>query len=122
MKTILLAFVAVFAPIHAVLGTVLALCLADLITGILAARKRKEPVTSGGIKRTIGKMLIYEIAICLGFLCETYLTGGVLPIVKLIAALVGAAELKSNLENLDEINGSPIFASIINSLVKQEKN
>lgn len=120
MKTLAIALFAVFAPIHAIIYTVLALCISDLITGIMAARKRKEPITSAGIKHTVGKLFVYEVAICLGFLCETFLTGPLFPIVKIIAAIIGAAELKSNLENLDQINGSPIYSSLINSLIKDK--
>lgn len=120
LKSIAMAILIVFAPIQAVLTTVLALCVVDLFTGVLAARKRGEKITSRGLRQTIGKLVIYEIGICLGFLCETYLTGASIPIVKIIGAIVGAAELKSNLENLDVINGSPIFASLIKGLVKDK--
>lgn len=122
LENISLALIAVFAPIQAVVLTTLALVMIDLITGLVAARKRKEPITSAGIKRTVGKIMLYEIAIAAAFLCQTYLTGDILPVSKLVSALIGIVELKSILENLDGASGNKLFEAIISRLVQSEKN
>lgn len=116
LKSAALAIFAIFAPVHTVMATVGALICIDLISGIMAARKRKEPVTSAALRRTLSKMIIYQIAVISGFLAEHYMLGDSLPIVKLIAATIGLVEMKSILENLNDINGAPLFASIISSL------
>ena len=111
--------VSVFAPIEGVLGTVLAMLFIDLITGVLAARKRGEKITSRGLRRSVSKFFIYEVAIAAAFLCETYLIGASLPVLKMVSSLIGIVELKSVLENLDTIQGESFFRSIVNKLNSQ---
>jgi hypothetical protein len=107
---------AIFAPIHASIISVFVLIFSDLITGILAARKRKEPITSAGLRRTITKLFVYETAMMLGFISEKYLLGGLLPVSKLVAAMAGIVELKSIFENMDELSGQNLLGSILAKL------
>ncbi len=111
-----LSVAAVFVPIKSMMIVVGILVLADLITGILAARKRGEKITSAGLRRSVVKGMIFQAAVMLGFLTEKYLMDGTIPISKIVAGLVGATELTSILENLDTINGSPIFKSLVQKL------
>lgn len=115
------AILAIFAPIKAAAICAIVLVFADLITGVWAAKKRQEKITSGGLKRSIGKLALYETAICLGFLAQTYLTGSVLPVCSLITSVVGLTEMKSVLENLDSINGTSFYQSVIDKIT-QSKN
>jgi predicted transcriptional regulator len=89
---------------------------ADLITGILAARARKEKISSAGLRRTFTKFSIYFAGIMLGFLAETFMLEGFIPVSKIAAGLIGVIEIKSILENLDTINGSSIFKTLIEKL------
>lgn len=114
-----LALLAVFAPIKAVLGVTLVLVVADFVTGVLAARARKESITSQGFKKSVMKALLYELAILMGFLVEHYLTGDFFPATKLISSLIGLTELKSMLENLDSIAGQNMFAMLIARISRQ---
>lgn len=107
---------ALIAPIQPVLVATGVLIFADLILGVMAAKKRGEPITSAALRRTISKLFIYNITILSGFLFEKYLMGDLIPAVKLIAGVIGVVELKSILENADAVNGEPIFLSIIKSL------
>lgn len=125
MKYLEIAFLgiaALFAPIQATLIVAMSLVVVDLITGILAAHKRKEPITSSGIKRTVGKIVLYELAICLAFVCQQYLTGDLFPASKLVTAIVGMTELKSVLENIDTIAGTSMFKTILNKLTKSQED
>lgn len=126
MKTLeiwLLALLAVFAPIKAVLITSLVLVSADFITGIWAAWRRGEKITSARMKESVIKACIYEVAVVFAFLAEHFLIGDLIPATKLIAALIGLVELRSILENLDSVNGAPVFATIINKLgSKKDEN
>jgi hypothetical protein len=85
------------------------LSLVDLVTGILASRKSGIPITSNGLKRTVLKVAIYEVAVLCAFLVGTYLTGPMVPILNICSSLIGLTELKSVLENLDIINGGSFF-------------
>jgi Bacteriophage holin family len=120
MKPILLklalAALLVVAPIKVVLIAAMALTLIDLLSGLAAARHRGEPITSTGLKRTIVKILVYEFVILLGYLTEKYLVGDLLPVVKILTGYVGITELKSVLENVEEITGMDIIKLIINQL------
>jgi hypothetical protein len=114
-----LNIIALLAPIKPVLLATGVLIFADLILGVMAAKKRGEPITSSALRRTISKLFIYNITILSGFLFEKYLMGDLIPAVKLIAGVIGVVELKSILENADDVNGAPIFLSIIKSLGSQ---
>lgn len=112
----LLAIATVFAPAKAMLITCLALVVMDLITGIMASKKAGKPITSSGIRRTIAKLLIYEVTIALAFLTQTYLTGESIPVASIISGIVGLTELTSCLENLNTLSGGDLLKSIIDKL------
>lgn len=116
LEGLALSVLAVFAPIQGIIITTLILILSDLITGILAALKKKQTITSAGLRRTVTKLAIYLSAVCLGYLVEFYMISGLLPVSKIVAALIGLTEAKSIFENLDVLNGNPIFKSLIEKL------
>lgn len=112
----LISTVAIFAPAKALILVTGLLIFADLFTGMLAARKRGEKIKSAALRRTITKCFVYELAILLGFLVEVYMLDGFIPVSKIAAGLISVVEFKSILENLDVINGSPVFTSLIKKL------
>jgi hypothetical protein len=116
LKALALSILAVLAPIKTVMIVTGVLIFADLILGILAARKRGEPITSAALRRTVSKMIAYQVAIITGFLCEKYLIEDAIPVTKLIAGMIGVVEMKSILENSDTVNGDSVFGSIIKKL------
>ena len=116
LKPLLIALVAIFAPAKAMLATALLFIVLDLITGVWAAKKRGDAITSQGLKRTVIKIMIYELAIALAFLCEIYLMGDYMPIAKIVSSFVGITELKSIYENLNEIGGGNLLSNLISRL------
>ena len=122
LEAALLSLLAVFAPVKAAVITVAVLTILDMVMGVLAARKRGEPITSSGFKRTVGKIALYETALCMGFLVQQYLTGDIFPASKLIAALIGLVECSSILENMDTLNGSPLFKTIISRITQSQSD
>jgi sugar phosphate permease len=116
LEALLATVLAVFAPIKMVIVTTGVLIMADTITGIFAARKRGEKVSSAGLRRTVTKSCVYLSAVCLGFLVETYMIDQFMPISKIISGVISLVELKSILENLDSVHGSSIFKSVIEKL------
>lgn len=112
----LVSTLAVFAPIKAILLVTGFLIMADLFSGVLAARKRGETINSAGLRRTVTKILVYNLAVISGFLVEKYMISDIFPISKLIAGVISIVELKSILENLNTINGTNIFKVIIEKL------
>jgi hypothetical protein len=104
LKALFLAGLALLAPIHALMGAVGFLIAADFITGILAARKRGEPLTSKAMGRTIFKALGYQLAVISGFALESLMPGG-LPVAKLCAGAIGLVEFTSVAENVKTLTG-----------------
>lgn len=111
-----LSIATIFAPVKQVMIVTFILIAVDLLLGVMAARKTTVPITSAGLRRTVSKLFVYEVAICLGFLVETYFTGPVIPVVKIITGFIGLTELKSCLENADALNGAPILKALIDKL------
>lgn len=120
LSTWLLACLAVFAPERGAFITVITLTVADLICGLLAARKRGELITSAGLKRTLGKIALYEVALALAYLAQVFLIGPILPAANIVAAVIGMTELKSVLENLDTISGGSILKIVIARIASTE--
>lgn len=108
-----LAGIAVFAPIKGAIIAIVCLTILDLITGVVAAKKRGEKLTSAGLARTVVKIAVYQVATLCAFLAQKYLVLDVMPICSLITSLIGLTELKSVLENLDSISGGSFFKIII---------
>lgn len=111
-----LAAFAALAPIKAIIISVGILILADLATGIWAAHKRGESISSAAMRRTVSKMLIYQTCVITGFLVEHYMIGGILPVSKLVAGVIGMVEFKSILENANSILGQDLFKVVIQKL------
>lgn len=116
LEKLLLACVAALAPIHAIIISVGILILADMITGILAARKRGEPISSAAMRRTVSKMFIYQLTVISGFLLEKYLLSEIIPVAKIVAGVIGMVEFKSMLENVNKITGIDILSELMKKL------
>lgn len=115
-KLLLLSFVALLAPIHSILITAFALVVVDMITGIWAALKSGQKISSAKLRHTVSKLLIYQIAIITAWLVETYMHLDFIPAVKLVSAMIGLVELKSVIENCNIISGQNIFKMLIEKL------
>lgn len=110
------ALIGVFMPVYPIMAVAGFLIFADLATGMLAARKNKEPISSAAMRRTVSKILVYQLVIMSGFLVEMYMLGGMLPISKIAASIIGLTELLSILENAEKAYGAPIFKKLLTLL------
>lgn len=116
LSNLTIVILALIAPIQATMIVVGFLILTDLATGTWAAYKRKETITSAALRRTLSKMLIYQLAIISGFLIEHYILEGAVPVTKVVAGFIGLVEFKSILENSNTILGTDIFKTLIAKL------
>lgn len=121
LESLVMVSVAVFVPIKPILISACALIFFDLATGLLAARKRGEPITSAKLKRTVVKFFLYEFCIMGGYLLEHYMLDHYLPVAKLIAGVVGMTEMKSILENVNTTTGMDIFKTLIDTFSSNNK-
>lgn len=116
LEAVLISLLAVFAPIKAVLLVTGFLIVADLVSGVMAAKKRGETINSAGLRRTLSKILVYNLAIVTGFLLETYMIDSILPVVKIIGGVIGVTEGLSIFENLNTISGTNVFKKVLDVL------
>lgn len=111
-----LALITVFAPIQGMLLSTLGLICADFVLGVYAAKKSGVPLTSAGFRRTVSKILIFELAICLAYVAQHYLLLDSLNVTSIVAGFVGLTELKSCMENLNAISGGELLKSLLEKL------
>lgn len=112
--------IAFLTPIQAILIAVLCLTVFDTITGIWAAYRRKEPITSCRMRQCLSKVLIYNISIIIAHMMNTYLITW-LPIVKIIASLIGLIEGLSFFENVYYIYPNKVIKLIIDKLRQENQ-
>lgn len=110
---------AVLAPVHGIMLAVGALIFIDLFTGIWRAWKVKEKITSNGLRRTITKMVAYQLGIVTALILEKYLMTGV-PMIQIVAGIIGVTEAKSVFENITVITGID-FLSVIKDKLQGKK-
>ncbi len=98
-------------PIWPFIITAIALVFADAVTGVIAAKKRGEKITSRGFYRTSQKIVVYMVSI---LACEgiriVFVPG--IPVTYTAAAAISVTELKSILENTRTVSGVNIFQQI----------
>ncbi len=104
------AFTGFFTPLPVLVFWMFMFVIADMISGMLAARKRGEQLTSAKMKRTISKLICYLSVILLARGINVH----VLPFVELYACYITTGiicfvEMFSNLENLYFITGNQVF-------------
>jgi phage-related holin len=112
LKKLFWACVLLFAPIKATLLTAALLVVADFITGIIASKRTGVPITSFRMRDTISKLIVYEMAILLGFLAQSFITQDV-PFANIANTYVAVTEMLSCLENLNKITGRDLLSAVI---------
>lgn len=122
LTVFLASIISIFLPIKAMAIAALVATLIDLVLGVLAAKKQGIAITSSGLKQTIIKIFVYEIALILGFIIQKFLMQDSLPLTNLISTLIGCTELKSVAENLEIISGQPFLAALIQIITNKQKN
>ena len=112
----LLVLAATLAPIKALLIACGVIIAADMITGMMAAKKRGEKIESAEMRRSLSKMVVYQIAIISGFVLQTYMLEDLIPVAKVVGGVIGMVEFKSILENVSTIAGQDILQLVIDKL------
>jgi phage-related holin len=122
MPAVVVAIIAVLAPIHDAMITCGILIVMDLIMGIVASRKLGEKIESKKLKNTVVKMLVYQLLIISAFISEKYMVD-FLPLTKITLAFVAIVEFSSLAENFQKITGLPFvkyIAKYINNMLNKE--
>jgi len=121
VKLAIMAIAAVLAPVKGAALTALLLCILDLFTGLLAARKQGKAITSNGLGKTVVKIVVYECAILLTFLVDQFMAG-LFPLSNIVSGIIGMTELKSCLENMNILSGGGLLQTVISTIRTQSSN
>jgi phage-related holin len=109
------------ADIQLFLAITLWMVFADFVVGIIAARHRKETISSSGIARTVSKFTVYILAILSGRGVEiVFLPQSIIEtsyVTYMIAGTITLREFKSLLENVEDITGVE-FVSLYDKISK----
>jgi len=92
------------------------LIIADLVTGVWAAYKLGNTISSAGLRRTVSKFCVYQIAIISAFIVQKFLLNDLIPASNIVAGVIGIVELKSILENANKILNTDIFKAVLAKL------
>jgi uncharacterized membrane protein len=106
-----------FLPIKHFLIFTIFVVFADTVTGIMAARKRNEPITSKGLYRTSQKVVVYFVGIMI-FHGASVTFGLPSQIVYSVSFLISFTELYSISENIKSITGVNIGTAILKFIKK----
>ena len=102
-------------PISDFLILTSALVILDLITGVLAAKRRGEKIQSRALMRTTIKLTLYFAAM-LATEGVQYVFAKNIPLTYITAFTIAITELKSILENVDSGTGSGLTQAIIDRI------
>lgn len=121
---IVMACVNYLIPIKAFIFITLGMVAGDLITGIMAAGKRGERITSAGLSRSVVKFVMYAVAIVASHAMEDVYFKGSFPLVYTVAGYISVTEFWSLLENVGTVTGADIVSVIKHRLMdfKTPKN
>lgn len=117
---IFLAICAVLLPMIGIMIVTGLLIAFDFISGIAAAFKRGEPITSRKMSNTISKIIFYNIALFTSMGVQ-YLMSDVIPVTKLIVGTIAFVEAKSIYENIGYVLGID-FWSVIKNYINRNQN
>ncbi len=95
---------------NAIIATVVIVFL-DLVLGVSASLKEGYRISSRSLRRTVSKILVYEITIILAYVIEAYMID--YPLLKAATGLIGIVEGKSCLENLYRLTKVDVLKMII---------
>ena len=104
IKTILIAALALIAPIQDAIFAIGFLIMIDLIMGVTAAYKTGEKLKSSRLKNTGVKMLIYNLLLISSFIAQTYLAPWI-PFTKIVLGFLATVEITSMGESFQKITG-----------------
>lgn len=102
-------------PVQQFLVFTMVLVVCDFVTGVAAARHRKEVLRSRGFMRSVLKIAMYCMAILLSHgMDQVFFSpkGISFDLVWIVAGLIGLTEFKSNLENVATVTGVDAWTRI----------
>lgn len=109
----LLALLVYISPVREIFVLMIVFVAVDLITGLIASRRRQIPRSSRRLRKSVSKVLCYIAAVLLAFWAEQVLQIEWFASHRYIAGFICVVDFISILENLAVISGNSIFLKII---------
>lgn len=106
-----------FSPTFFFIFVIGFLVVADLITGVMCAKKANEEITSDKMRNTTRKGLGYMLAIIVAYIIQLAFAPE-LEVMKIVAGAIAFVELKSIDENYEKLYGFSIFKFILTKFSK----
>jgi phage-related holin len=116
-KLLMMVFT-ILTPIYPVMITILILIIIDFISGVYAALRKHERISSKKIGNTVAKIILLNLGVLSSYLVETYIVPEI-PFVKVTAGFVALIELTSILENINKATGVNIITAFKRWLSRQ---
>lgn len=124
INELVIAVLAFLAPSRSIMIAIGLLIVIDFISGIKAALKLKEKITSKKMGNSINKIIFYNVAIITAALLQFVVGIDDIPIVKCVATFLAIRECYSILENVNIITGAnllPYLKGLLNKKIEDFK-
>ena len=119
IAALLIAITAILTPAVPIIIFTGVLIFSDTITGIWAAVKRKEKITSRALGRTATKIVLYSAVILLTFGFEVFFPAlQYVHMGQIASGYICLVELKSIYENVSDITGLDIWSHLVGKIEK----
>lgn len=122
-KALLIIVFGMFAPLGPMIFAVAVLVILDLVLGVIAAKREGKAIVSYGIKRTVAKIALFDLAIIASRYVEVTFTKQLadalsipMPLTAITASTIALAELLSILENITRLTGVDLKSALISRL------
>ena len=104
IKGLLLSMLVIISPIKEAAFGILFLIMADLVMGVIASKKIKDPFSYNKLLSTLIKMVVYNLLLLVCFVAETFLMEYV-PWIKIGLAFLCSLEITSIGKKFETIYG-----------------
>jgi len=119
IAALLIAITAILTPAVPIIIFTGVLIFSDTATGIWAAVKRKEKITSRALGRTATKIVLYSAVILLTFGFEVFFPAlQYVHMGQIASGYICLVELKSIYENVSDITGLDVWSHLVGKIEK----
>jgi len=117
------SFIGFFEPLGVLMLWFLIFVACDTVTGICAAIKERQIISSSKLQRMIVKLLMYSMTIVLVHAIDMFMITLVdLGLARICSTIICGIELYSILENCYRITGNVVFKILTQSTLKKIKD
>lgn len=103
--------ITILYPIAGIVSVIYILIIIDFIIGVWAATNSNS-FHPAKMWNTVRKLFLYQLVILAGFLIETYIIDGIIPLNKIVSGFIAMIELKSIFYNFNKIFGIDLWKEV----------